>query len=319
MQLFEYTMTNRKEDLSSIYNFISSNFYQIDKKKFEKIPNSIILSIISNPNLKLESEDSFLDFIFDIFSSKEEKSCIVDFLENVVIKNLSDEKFCQLIHEVDHSAMTGGLWRRIVVRFGDDSLNEADDNNRYCTSKVREGDVKCFLYSGQEADAFHGIIDNLTKEAGGNVHDKGAVEITESSFRKAGEAGKASADFENVKSYFFSRNVEGSWIQHDFRDKKIRPTHYSIRSTPFGKGNSHFLSWVVEGSNTACQNEWKILDRRNNVTELDDGSVVRTFEIQENLGNNEFYQYIRLRQVGRTSISNFHLGISALEYFGSIK
>lgn len=55
------------------------------------------------------------------------------------------------------------------------------------------------------------------------------------------------------------------------------------------------------------------------MTELDGESVVRTFELQENLKSDEYYQYIRLKQIGKNSVNCYHLGLSALEYFGYIQ
>lgn len=76
-------------------------------------------------------------------------------------------------------------------------------------------------------------------------------------------------------------------------------------------------NWVIEGSNTG-QNDWKILDSQNNVTCLDDKSVIHTFDIKEKLSNDEYYRFLRLRQTGPSSVNYYQLCLSALEYFGSI-
>ena len=319
IQLFEYissTTSTNKIDFSSIFDFISSNFYKIDSEKLLKLPKSVFYSIISNSNLKLECEDSLFDIILNYFSNNDEKSGFLDFLEKIEIKNLSDEKFYQMMVSIDPNEVTRGLWQLICSRFDGLDSNENIVKKRYITEFSLKKNQQ-YLYSGRESDAFHGIIYNMAKEVGGNVHDKGAVEITQSSFRSSGEEGKVAADLENIDSFFFSKDAENSWIQYNFKEKKIRPTHYSIRTTPYDKGHSHFLSWVIEGSNTGSD-DWKTLDRRNNVTELDGKSIVRTFEVQGNLQNNEYYQYIRLKQVGMNSIGYYHLGISALEYFGQL-
>ena len=153
-----------------------------------------------------------------------------------------------------------------------------------------------------------------------NVHDKGAIEITESSYRRSNEEeGKFAADLGNKSSIFFSQNEKNSWIQYNFKEKKIKPTHYSIRTTHYkGKGLSRPLNWIIKGSNTR-KDDWTTLDRRNNVTELDGESIVRTFELQENIKSNEYYQYIRLKQIGKTSGNTYNLVLSALGFFGYVK
>ena len=78
------------------------------------------------------------------------------------------------------------------------------------------------------------------------------------------------------------------------------------------------MNWIIKGSNTR-KDDWTTLDRRNNVTELDGESIVRTFELQENIKSNEYYQYIRLKQIGKTSGNTYNLVLSALGFFGYVK
>lgn len=51
-------------------------------------------------------------------------------------------------------------------------------------------------------------------------------------------------DFDNLKTRFLSKNQENSWAQYDFGERKVRPTHYSIRSRPNSKGEYHLKGWV---------------------------------------------------------------------------
>lgn len=104
-----------------------------------------------------------------------------------------------------------------------------------------------------EHDRFNGIIRKLTEECGGNVHEKGIVIVESSSTsiyhgfdRKAHYA----VDFEDDIHYFCSANSAGSRFKYNFKNKKVRPTHYSIKSTKYyEKGEYNLISWVIEGSN----------------------------------------------------------------------
>ena len=106
----------------------------------------------------------------------------------------------------------------------------------------------------------------------------------------------------------------------DFKQKKIRPTHYSIRTKPSNRGAEHLKEWVIEGSNDKYN--WKLLDSRKDIEVLNSKSAFHTFEVQENLEQNEFYQYIRIRQTGKNwctgTICSYCLNVSCFEYFGSI-
>lgn len=190
-------------------------------------------------------------------------------------------------------------------------------------SKVSEDIHDCVLIRyNVEFDQLNGIIRKLTREYGGNVHDKGAIEVTASSdlgdppYRHP----KYAVDLDNKETRFTSKNIENSWLRYDFKGRKVRPTHYSIRSKPFDTGDWHPKNWVIEGSNTGS--EWKVLDSRQDVNVLNYKSVTHTFAIQEKLDHNEYYRYLRIRQTGRNACSNpnhhYILGFSALEYFGSI-
>lgn len=74
---------------------------------------------------------------------------------------------------------------------------------------------------------------------------------------------------------------------------------------------------MIEGSSTG-DNDWKILDTRENISVLNAQSVTHVFDIQENLKSNEFYRFLRIRQTGKNANKDNYLGLSTLEYFGTI-
>lgn len=281
-----------------------------------KLPRPIILSIISNSQLKLESEDSLLDFILELFSSNQEHEensesiSIVTFLEQIDIEKLSEEKFCEFINNVNPSNLTNELWLNLCKKFNSSSSDSTE-------SRYEKPTGKFINYDGNDQNRFNGIIRYLTNECGGNVYQKGVVKVTESSVNTNEIHAYNLVDLDNFETRFLSQNKENSWAQYDFGDRKVRPTHYSIRSRQYSKGEYHLKGWVIEGSNTG-QNDWKVLDSRSGVTCLDDRSASYTFEIQHKLKNDEFYQYLRIRQTEPNANNNYHMGLSALEYFGYI-
>lgn len=130
---------------------------------------------------------------------------------------------------------------------------------------------------------------------------------------------KSVVDIDEKKTCFVSGGKLNSWIKYDFIDKKIYPTHYLIRSSHNNKrGSNNMLSWVCEGSNTDEENDWKILDSRNDVSYLNDAGAFHKFEIQISLQPNECYRYLRIRQTKPNASNGNYLVISALEYYGSI-
>lgn len=153
-----------------------------------------------------------------------------------------------------------------------------EEENRYTE--------KQFLYNGKEEHKMSGIIRYLTNESGGNVHDKGVVIVKGSSEAASSRLAKIAVDLDAKDSQFRSKNLENSWLQYDFKNHKVHLTHYSIRSKDYGPGHLHHKHWVIEGSNTG-DNDWKILDTRENISVLNAQSVTHVFDIQENLKSNE--------------------------------
>jgi hypothetical protein len=102
----------------------------------------------------------------------------------------------------------------------------------------------------EPSDPLDGIIAHLTRQCGGNVHDRDVVVVTSSppETDKDRDAAKNVADFK-VDSVFCSVRNNGAvphtrnnWICYDFKEKRVVPTHYSIRSAyaRFGaSGGSH--------------------------------------------------------------------------------
>lgn len=159
---------------------------------------------------------------------------------------------------------------------------------------------------------FKGIIHDLTKECGGNVSDKGVVNVTGSSIDDDRYLPKDVVDFDDNNSGFISQDVENSWLKYDFINKKVRPTYYIIKV--LGKSPN---SWVIEGSNSDQSNDWTILDSRENITyDFHEGCDVKSFSIRK---DSQFYKYLRFRQTGKNNEFNNHLVLLALEFFGSIQ
>jgi hypothetical protein len=170
-------------------------------------------------------------------------------------------------------------------------------------------------------DPLSGIIAHLTRRCGGNVHDRGVVQITSSgTYEEARWCAAMNAADLAVDSAFWSghrwpgENISHSrntWICYDFRDWKIIPTHYSIRSYCGGSVNSHNLkSWIVETSMDGF--EWIEVDHKENNSDLNARNITRTFGIAKC----NICRLIRLVNIGRNHANTDALVISCWEIFG---
>jgi hypothetical protein len=109
-----------------------------------------------------------------------------------------------------------------------------------------------------EIDIPDGIIAHLTRECGGNVHDHGVVDVTSGSFEKETcganprsgvygsyphSAAKNAADLETNSCFIsaFRRKEEdiphtrNNWVCYNFKERRIIPTHYAIRTNDGGR------------------------------------------------------------------------------------
>ena len=154
-----------------------------------------------------------------------------------------------------------------------------------------------YLYLYDADRPFNGIIKHSTCECGGNVHQKGVVNITSSSIADGNPPYNA-ADL-GTSSFFLSANESNPYITYDFRTRSVNLTSYSIASSKAPK------SWVLEVSND--QSSWTAIDHRD----LNDETfTTRNFLVSPTPGE---FRFVRLRLTGEDS-----LAISSLEFFGAL-
>jgi hypothetical protein len=215
-------------------------------------------------------------------------------------------------------------------------------NSKYFVSRELETifsgvfpDISDFITKRNQARRVDGIIAHLSRECGGNVRDRHVVDITSGSFEKqtyganphSGAynnsriwAAQNAADLENTSVFGSAFRQEGegiqftrnNWLCYDFKERRIVPTHYTIRTYDCGPGDSHLRSWVVETS-TDGEN-WREVAREKNNDQLNGHMFVGTFALA---GAGEC-RFIRLVQIGRNYQGNDTLYISAWEIFGML-
>ena len=293
---------------SNIIDFISSHFYSLDKNKIKKLPKTVIYSIISNQKLKLESEDSLLDFIQELFEDDDKE--IIDFYEQIELSQLSENKLIQFAESFNASNMTNHLWAKIRLCFNKKQKNVEINKERY---KLITKTIK-LEYDGNKSHSMSGIIDYLTKKSGGNVSENGTVKVTSLGQYSDDRTAKNAVDIHNTQNYYETKGAKNSWLIYDFGERKVHPTHYSIRTRHDGDSN-HPRNWVIEGSNSGSDNDWTTLDKRQNEATLTGINTTITFDIKEYEG---YYKFLRFHQIGNSSSDNLYTAISALEYFGTL-
>jgi hypothetical protein len=261
--------------------FAASHFYEIGADDLKGIDVGLLELIVSSEGLRLKSEDSLLTFILNL--GLEDELVLVRYLR---IEYLSAEGMSLFIERLGNSIFDRLVWdslcHRLFLRVG--RTVEVDT-----AAKSRDG-----------------IISYLTKKHGGNVGEKGIVTITSKSVYSddRGEAPTTVADLTSG-SYFCSKNEPGQWVCWDFREMRVRPTHYTIKAW-------YLKSWVVEGSLDASG--WTEIDRQMDNHDFETLWRVVSFAVS----NPAEFRFIRLTQTGKNNRDNDVLRLFAVEFFGTL-
>jgi hypothetical protein len=184
-------------------------------------------------------------------------------------------------------------------------------------------------------DVPDGIIAHLTRECGGNVHNRNLVDVTSGSFEKETQganphsgaydnnpkwAAKNTADLETdscfISAYRWKEedipHTRNNWICYDFKERRIVPTHYTIRTHWNGPGGQHLKSWLVE---TSMDGEnWREVAHEEDNKQLNGTYFTATFLV----AGGEECQFIRLVNIGRNHFGHDQLVIHAWEIFGNL-
>jgi hypothetical protein len=282
----------------------------------------MIYTIISRGSLRVDSEDSLYDFIRNGIETNQEMFSLLEFVRWEYCSTDVLNDFFDVLSEHSYEINTS-MWASLCAR-----LVLSNRTRKQFPPSVKKGKLR--LSNGSQTDKMYGIPDgiiaHLTREYGGNVHDRHVVDIMSGSFKKEtvwsyyGIVAKNAADLE-TGSHFgsaYREKTEGiphtrnNWICYDFKERRIVPTHYTIRTNNCGSGGWHLRSWLVETS--ADGKNWREVAREENNRQLDGLWFTGTFAVA---GGGEC-RFIRLVNIGRNRQGYDTLAISAWEIFGSL-
>jgi hypothetical protein len=138
----------------------------------------------------------------------------------------------------------------------------------------------------------------------------GVVVTASSSYSDSPEHGPRNiADFADP-SWFSTKNEPNPWVCYDFGDKRVRLSHYTIRSQDWDQ--NHPKNWNLEGS--VDGDTWIELDRRERISSLDGELRVATFQVTKTAD----VRMVRLVATGLNTSGTRALVLSAMEVFGEV-
>jgi len=190
------------------------------------------------------------------------------------------------------------------------------DNNKYIQDKDNQLTQIKSLYHGVEypfnSDLFSGILDGLSKKLGRNLAGSSDVDVTVSSFQ--GDCVPKNV-LKNDDSRWQSKDIPNSWIQYEFKERKVSITSYSMNL------NWKSKSWKVEGSTDGStfeiiDNKVDNTDFQNSNGNFNDPSAQKNFPVQP---NNKYYRYIRITSTSKTWSNKDYFAPYRIEFFGYVQ
>jgi hypothetical protein len=152
----------------------------------------------------------------------------------------------------------------------------------------------------------NGIISFLTQNWGRHVHDAGVVEVTGS-----GSNAPSVADLES-SSRFSGKTKVNEWICYDFKERRVMPTHYSLRTCSAGCSPGCFpTSWVIEISENG--QSWEVIDRKSEGSSMNQKNFTKTFAIDTPRAG----RIVRFRQTGPCK-AHYVMELTSFELFGTL-
>jgi hypothetical protein len=275
--------------------YLSSHFYEIDVNTLKAVSHGDLNKILRSDQLRICSEDSLLEFILDVGCDS------LDLLGSLHCEYLSQSGMSRLLASISRWEIEDELWaslcRRLLLIVPSGQLPES----RFHAN----------AFPFDSSHPFAGIIWQLSRECGGNVHTNGIVSITSSS--DGYNACHQVVDYDWT-GYWLSNNEANSRIQFDFKNRRILPSHYTLKSD--NEGGHHLLKWSLDGSNDGTS--WTNLDRRE-TNDLNGNRLVKSYACQSIESSSPSFRFIRLTQTGLNSSGCHYLMLTNLEFFGKVK
>jgi hypothetical protein len=151
-----------------------------------------------------------------------------------------------------------------------------------------------------------GILAYLRNQYKGNLHDLHVVEVT------ANHNGNSLSYVVNLELNWISGQTPDGWVCIDLKKRRIKLTHYSIRSSNCaGQNERHPREWAVE---VAESSDWVEVDRRGPHSDLNGRLLIGTYEVKKPM----ICRFVRLRPLSKNCAGTWEFLFNAVEFFGDL-
>ena len=197
--------------------------------------------------MKIEDEDSLYDFVRSRSENDLRFTSLFEFIYFEYLSVDRIENFASFASENLLEKINSGIWRQnrhhLILR-----TKPKEKNTRNCINSDT-GKKGTTAESGREfvydSKKLGGVIRHSTRRYGGNFHDKEIVNVTASNAYGIHRHQKNAVDL-GSDSFYESKEEPNSWICYDFKEMRVIPTSYLVRSHVSRPGGYHRKSWVIK-------------------------------------------------------------------------
>lgn len=288
-----------------LIEYISSHFFELCSNHESELKNldlDTLVRIVNHPKLTLINEDQLVNFINSMYSKEREYSILY---EAVLFSNLVNFTISEFVNIFDINDINSQIWRNISQRLEKEiKSDEKDEKTRYKGYKINGQ-----IFSPEDDDIFNGIIQYLQTKCNWDAK----INVTSSSVNGNYFPSNVTK-YEDRNKWFHSQSQPNNWICFDFKEKKVMPTSYKIRSSLYSANSYNPKSWNIEGSNDNAN--WDILSEEKDSPLLNGKHIVHLFSITQS--NNKSYRYIRMKLTGPDWCYFNYFMLDSFEIYGQL-
>lgn len=301
--------------LASEIIFVASHFFDICEKNIEDLLTlklETIEKILTSSQLKLKTEDQLLRTINELYLNDPKYSVLY---ETVYFLNVSSDAMKEFIEIFDVNDMTTSMWMNISGRLREDVKFSKTSKIEAKIKRYKDPPRRGTTFLATKGNSFSGILNYLLTKTGGKIENE--INITASSvyYNQENCLPKNVVLFNDQTNVFLSDNKQNNFISFDFKEHRVIPSNYTIKSSdPARHNGDHPKCWIFEGSND--NDSWETLDSEDNCADLNGSNLVHTFAVKNQ--NSKEYRYIRVRSTGPSWSGDNYFGFDSFEIFGSM-
>jgi hypothetical protein len=279
--------------------FACANFCSLD---FSSISVAVAVRLLSDPRLRIESEDWLLKVVTDLISRDSKFAVLLDSIECQYLSVESISRFANLVWS---SGVNFSVWSSLCRRLIH-SVSPTAPNPR-----VRRWSILL-----DRSRPFDGFFSELWKSCGENPHLAGLIAISAVDERvdRTFECHDLISDASKAGKWWATGGKEiDHYVMIDFKDYRIRPSGYSVKVHSSSWQRGLFVkSWRFEGSSDGTA--WQALDSHTDSSVLSGNDREVSFACQ----SPSQFRFIRFLMIGRNSSGTRSLSLQRLEVFGEL-